>query len=85
VWVELVSGVARVVSICIWLKLEYEEGQMKLSDRANKETSVGGGIHSPIPRVIGNVKIVIIMKCVMAGLPHGKKNTTYSLRRARFA
>lgn len=28
-----------------------------LSDRANKGTSAGGGIQSPIPRVIGNVVV----------------------------
>jgi hypothetical protein len=58
---------------------------MKLSDRANKEASTGGGIQSPIPRVIGNVKIVIIIRNVTTGLPRGKNSNTYSLRRARFA
>ena len=57
VWVELVSNIsksAEALARCsrggvIW---EY-------SDRANISTSTGGGIHSPVPRVIGNV----VVKC----------------------
>ena len=35
-----------------------------LSDRANKRTSAGGGIQSPVPRVIGNV-VVTCSSCNM--------------------
>lgn len=54
----------------------------KLSDRANNETSAGGAIQTPTPRVIGNV--VVVCSSCSCRVEKGKEDT-YSFSRARLA
>jgi hypothetical protein len=47
------------VSRCVLGVYETSEKSHVRSDRANISTSLGGGIQSPDPRVIGNVVVVV--------------------------
>lgn len=55
-WIELVP-IIPTVSITERKKVECSSGVKVLSDRANNETSTGGVIQAPVPRVIGNVVV----------------------------